>query len=113
MPWFLQRPRAGGEIPVPAVLYTRRACCLCEDMKAELERAGLLARWEYREVDVDGDPELAARLGECVPVLEIGGRLAFRARIRPGQLERRAAKLARTYRRRGPGPGAAREVAGR
>jgi glutaredoxin len=110
MSWLPRRPRPVDATGVPAILYTRRACPLCDEMKAELERAGLPSRWDFREVDVDGDPELAARLGNCVPVLEIGGRLAFRAHIRAGQLPRRAAKLARTFRRRGPGPGAPRAV---
>ena len=80
-------------------------------MKAELARAGLVGRSDWSERDVDADPMLAERLGSSVPVLEVGGRLAFRARIRAGTLERRLAQLERAYRRRGPGPGAAREAA--
>jgi len=54
------------------VLYSRRGCHLCE--RAE----DLLAcHWPGCEtVDVDTSPELTARYGLRVPVLEIGGEVA-------------------------------------
>jgi hypothetical protein len=94
----------GAREPEPAlVLYTRAGCHLCELMKSELEAAGLARPGSLREVDVDRAPELRERFGAVVPVLAIGGRVAFRGRIRPGTLRRRFARLAERHRRAGPG----------
>jgi hypothetical protein len=38
--------------------------------------------------NVDDDPALAARYGECVPVVFVDGKLRFRGRIEPALLER-------------------------
>jgi glutaredoxin len=59
------------------VLYTRNGCHLCDDALALLERNGLTPR----EVDIDADPELRAAYNECVPVVEINGRVRFRGRV--------------------------------
>lgn len=53
-------------------LYIRTYCHLCEDMRAAVEPWRARLGLELAEVDVDGDPELEARLGEKVPVL-MGG----------------------------------------
>ena len=49
------------------VLYGRRDCHLCADLRAALDA------WpqplEVAEVEVDGDPDLARRFGARVPVL--------------------------------------------
>jgi glutaredoxin len=63
--------------PVEVVLYTRKGCHLCEDAKALLQAEGL----PVREVDVDNEPELRARHGECVPVVVIDGKVRFRGRV--------------------------------
>ncbi len=73
--------RANGIPPVSLVLYTRKACPLCDEMKAEVERARPSIPFELREIDVDHDPALVARFGLSVPVLEIEGRVAFEGRL--------------------------------
>jgi len=91
-----------SEVPLALVLYTRGECPLCDAMKAEIARADLArggARCELREVDVDSDPVLAERYGRSVPVLEIGGRAAFKGRLTALELE---AKIARALREREP-----------
>lgn len=86
---------SGG--PVRLRLYTRAGCGLCDEMRREVDVAlGNEAR-EWEVVDVDSDPELAARYGETVPVLFVNGRLF--AKVRPPRLAfelrlRRAAGLA-------------------
>ena len=59
------------------VLYTRRGCHLCDDAHALLVKHGL----HPTAVDVDGDPALQERFNECVPVVEIDGRIRFRGRV--------------------------------
>lgn len=53
--------------------YERQGCHLCDDalavVLAEAEAAGA----EVVRHDIDADPELRARFGELVPVVEIDG----------------------------------------
>lgn len=66
--------------PVPdegrprVTLYSRPGCHLCDDARAVI--AGVCAELgeEFVEVDVDGDPQLAARYGHEVPVTLVDGR---------------------------------------
>ena len=70
-------------------LYTRRGCCLCEEMKEVIRRvAGELAL-EMEEIDVDGEPKLKEKFGSEVPVLFIGGRKAFKYRVTERELRKR------------------------
>lgn len=69
-------------------LYTREGCHLCEEMKSQL--APLLEEYglALKEVDVDAEPELAARFGEEVPVLFLDGRKVAKYRLDVKQLRR-------------------------
>ena len=77
------------------VVYSRADCCLCDDALAEIERARRSEDFEVKVVDVDGDPELAARYGEEVPVIEVDGRKAFKYRVSAEDLLRRLRRSAR------------------
>ncbi len=76
----LWQPQQKGLRFDSVVLYTRSACHLCHQA-----RETLLMHHEFlaqiSEVDIDGDPELIERYGECVPVLVIDGRERFRGQI--------------------------------
>jgi hypothetical protein len=61
---------------------------LCEDAWAALCAARRRFDFVLTAVDVDGDPALAARYGEQVPVVEIDGRVRFRGRVNRVLLER-------------------------
>jgi hypothetical protein len=71
------------------VLYSRHDCCLCDVARGEVEAAQASRRFALRVVDVDSDPELAARYGEEVPVIEVDGRKAFKYRVTAKELLRR------------------------
>ena len=60
-----------------SILYTRTGCHLCDDAMAMLTRHGL----RPEVIDIDGDSELVAQYGQCVPVVMIDGRLRFRGRV--------------------------------
>ena len=70
-------------------LYTRKDCCLCDEMKAAVAAAAKKIPLALEEIDVDSSPELAARYGSEVPVLFINGRKAFKYRVTEKELERR------------------------
>ena len=67
--------------PLSVVLYKRPDCPLCDEMKAELEAAGLDGWYTLREVDITTDRELELRFALSVPVLEIEGDVAFEGRL--------------------------------
>jgi glutaredoxin len=86
---WLARRRAA---PIELRLYTRADCPLCDAMKAELARARVRPPFTLVEIDVEGDPALRARYGTSVPVLEIGGRAAFKGRLEAREFARRYAR---------------------
>jgi glutaredoxin len=71
-----------------AVLYTRRGCHLCDEARTLLEAHGLT----LSEFDIDADPALQTRFNECVPVIEIDGKVRFRGRVDPVLLRRLLAR---------------------
>ena len=74
---------------VAVTLYTRKGCCLCDDMKAAVRAVGAKIPLALEEIDVDASAQLAVRYGSEVPVLFIDGRKAFKYRVTEKELERR------------------------
>jgi glutaredoxin len=71
------------DAPVPdVILYTRRGCHLCDEVKSSLARLGARARFHLREIDIDSDPELARQFNEEVPVVFVHGHKAFKYHIK-------------------------------
>ena len=66
------------------VLYTRSGCHLCDVAKQTLAQH----RLRPIEVDIDADPQLVERFGQCVPVVEIDGKIRFRGRVNETLLRR-------------------------
>lgn len=66
------------------VLYTRGGCHLCDDARQLLGTFGIVPA----EVDIDQDEALREQFNECVPVVEIDGKVRFRGRIDPLLLRR-------------------------
>lgn len=70
-------------------LYTRRDCCLCEEMKKIIAEVAGGNPPPIEEVDVDSSPDLQQKYGDEVPVLVINGRKAFKYRVTAKELEKR------------------------
>jgi glutaredoxin len=71
------------------ILYSRAGCHLCDEGRSVVER--VLAAgpaFELQVVDVDQEPELAARYGNEVPVLVLDGRKIAKVRFDEGRLRR-------------------------
>jgi glutaredoxin len=66
------------------VLYTRQGCCLCNEAEVVLMRHGLRPRL----VDIDASAELREQFTNCVPVVEIDGKIRFRGRVNEVLLKR-------------------------
>jgi glutaredoxin len=71
------------------LLYTRKDCCLCEEMKSTLSRVAGRVPFALEEIDVDTSPALQEKYGNEVPVLIINGRKAFKYRLTAKELELR------------------------
>ncbi len=63
------------------VVYSRKDCHLCDVVKETLTHAQAKAGFEWREVDIDADPELRRKYNDEVPVVFIDGRKAFKYRM--------------------------------
>jgi glutaredoxin len=70
------------------LLYTRKGCHLCEDAWALLSRHRRRRGFTLEQVDVDTAPHLAAKYGDCVPVVAVNGAVRFRGRVNEVLLER-------------------------
>ncbi len=70
-------------------LYTRRDCCLCEEMKGVVRDVAEEVPLEVEEVDVDSEPDLREKFGAEVPVLFIDGRKAFKYRVAARELKKK------------------------
>ncbi|MCZ6620801.1 MAG: glutaredoxin family protein [Deltaproteobacteria bacterium] len=70
-------------------LYTRRDCCLCEEMKGVVRDVAGEIPLEVEEVDVDSGPDLREKFGDEVPVLFIDGRKAFKYRVAARELKKK------------------------
>ncbi len=63
------------------ILYSRKACHLCGEVKATLARLEPRGTFTWREVDIDSDPVLKQKFNEEVPVVFIDGKKAFKYRM--------------------------------
>ncbi len=77
-----------AQVSSRVLLYTRQGCHLCAAAREIVTAAADEAGTGWTEVDVDTDPELAARYGELVPVVTVDGVLVDYWRIDPVRLER-------------------------
>jgi glutaredoxin len=73
-------------------LYTRKECCLCEEMKEIVRQVAESFVFTLEEVDVDSSAELQEQYGNEVPVLLVNGRKAFKYRVTTRELESRLRK---------------------
>ena len=74
------------------VIYTRKDCCLCDEMKNAIHQVAAQTPLALEEIDVDGAPEIQEKYGNDVPVLFINGRKAFKYRVTREELEKKLAK---------------------
>ena len=70
-------------------IYTRKDCCLCDEMKAAVREVAGGISLGVEEIDVDSTAELMERYGSEVPVLFVNGRKAFKHRVTAAELKKR------------------------
>lgn len=65
------------------VLYSRKGCHLCEEVRAQLDSLQVEHRFTLVEVDIDHDAALREQYDHHVPVVTIDGVEALRHRWSP------------------------------
>ena len=60
------------------IVYSRKGCHLCEIVKESLVKLHKRGGFQWRDVDVDSDPDLRRQYNDQVPVVFINGRKAFK-----------------------------------
>ena len=74
------------------VVYSRPGCHLCDVVKETLSQLQPEAEFQWREADIDTDPELRRKYNEEVPVVFIDGRKAFKYHMDAQQFLRALAR---------------------
>ncbi len=80
---------AKGEDSAAVIFYTRAGCHLCDEAKLQMRELQKRIPFEYREIDIDRDPELRQKYNHEVPVIFIHGKKAFKYRIDGKQFVKR------------------------
>ena len=62
-------------------MYSRDGCHLCDVVKETLAQVQGQADFQWREVDIDTDPELRQKYNDEIPVVFIDGRKSFKYRM--------------------------------
>jgi glutaredoxin len=66
---------------IEVVLYTKPGCCLCDTVKAQLDKLRAEEPFELRIVNIFEDSVAQAKFQEEIPVVFINGRKAFKCRL--------------------------------
>lgn len=75
------------------VVYSRVGCHLCDVVKETLAAIENKADFQWRDVDIDADPELRRNYNDQVPVVFIDGRKAFMYRMSERDFLRKLAAI--------------------
>jgi glutaredoxin len=70
-------------------LYSRKDCCLCDEMKSVIAEVAAKIPLELEVIDVDQSDELREKFGNEVPVLFVDARKGFKYRVTAKELEKR------------------------
>ena len=79
------------------VLYTRRNCPLCDELKQLVERSRHSSAVSLEMVDVDLDPQTNERYGWRVPVLTAADEVVVEGRVEAKLLDERLATVLQAF----------------
>jgi glutaredoxin len=63
------------------IVYSKSGCHLCDKVKETLRSLEPRGGFHWREVDIDGDPELKRLYWDQIPVVFVDGRKSFKYRM--------------------------------
>lgn len=73
-------------------IYSKRGCCLCEEMKEVLLRVQRDISFSIQEIDIESSPALYEAYKERIPLVIINGQPAFKFHMTDAELRRRLAR---------------------
>jgi glutaredoxin len=85
---LLRRTQAPRTEHLTFTVYSRAQCGCCTKALTLLKEAQRRFGFAVEEVDIDNDPELAAKFNTEVPVIAVNGKVRFRGVVNPALLER-------------------------
>jgi len=74
------------------VLYSKPDCCLCDEVKSLLRELAFSHRFEWREINILGEPATYEKFKDEIPVVFIDGKKAFKYRIDEKEFVRRLSR---------------------
>lgn len=83
-----------SRVMAEVVLYSKPGCCLCEEMKRQLERLSRSHPFRLSEVNILEDRVAFEKFKEEIPVVFINGRKAFKYRLDEREFVRRITRNA-------------------
>jgi glutaredoxin len=72
-------------------IYSRPQCCLCDEVKRQLEKLRRRVDFDLEQINIDEHEELRRLYSDQVPVVMINGRKAFKYRLDPEEFLRKLA----------------------
>lgn len=60
------------------IVYSKPDCCLCDQVKEQLKKLQQVHEFEWREINILGDPADFKKFQYEIPVVFIDGRKAFK-----------------------------------
>ena len=76
-------------------LDTKPGCCLCDEVKAQLQALRQQHAFEYREVNILEDRQAFKQFQEEIPVVFMGGKKAFKYHLDENVFLKRLARGAK------------------
>ena len=71
------------------VIYSKPDCCLCDQVKAQLERLRRTHPFDFKEVNILEDPDAYEEFKEQIPVVFVDGKKAFKFHLDETEFLRR------------------------
>jgi glutaredoxin len=74
------------------VLYTKPGCCLCDEVKSQLQALQRRQAFALREVNILEDREAYERFKDEIPVVSMNGKKAFKCHLDETEFLRQLAR---------------------
>jgi len=74
------------------VLYTKPGCCLCDEVKSQLQALQRRQAFALREVNILEDREAYERFKDEIPVVSMNGKKAFKYHLDETEFLRQLAR---------------------
>ena len=74
-------------------MYSRPGCHLCDSAAEVIRSVHERYAFDFKVVNIEGNPDLESRYGTLIPVIEINGKPVFKYRVERADLEREVERI--------------------